>query len=185
VVDVGATALVVIDVQKGFDQADYWGPRNNPECEDNIAELIAAWRRGGGPIVYVRHDSTKPGSPFEPGTPGNELREFVDGEPDLFVVKHVNSAFLGDPDLHAWLTERGLGKLVLCGVQTNHCVESTARTAADLGYEVLFVLDATHTFDREGPDGAVIPADDLARATAASLHGEAATVVATRNLLSR
>ena len=182
-IEFDATALVVVDVQKGFDQSDYWGPRNNPACEENIAVLITAWRARGGPIVYVRHDSITPGSPFQPGTPGNALRDFVNGEPDLLVVKHVNSAFHGEPDLHAWLTERGVGSLALCGVQTNHCVETTARMAADLGYEVLFVLDATHTFDRAGPDGTVLTADELARATATSLHGEVATVVGTNDLL--
>lgn len=182
-VEFDATALVVIDVQKAFDHSEYWGRRNNPACEENIAALIAAWRARRGPLVYVRHDSITPGSPLQPGAPGNALRDFVNGEPDLLVVKHVNSAFSGEPDLHAWLTERGLGSVVLCGVQTNHCVETTARTAADLGYEVQFVLDATHTFDRAGPDGTVLTADELARATATSLHGESATVVGTHDLL--
>ena len=71
-VEFGATALVVIDVQKGFDQTEYWGPRNNPACEENIAALITAWRGRGEPLVYVRHDSVTPGSPFQPGTPGND-----------------------------------------------------------------------------------------------------------------
>lgn len=182
-VELDATALVVIDVQKGFDQSEYWGRRNNPACEENVAALIAAWRARRGPLVYVRHDSSTPGSPLQPGAPGNALRDFVNGEPDLLVAKQVSSAFYGEPDLHAWLTARGLGSLALCGVQTNQCVETTARMAANLGYEVLFVLDATHTFDRAGPDGTVLTADDLARATATSLHGEFVTVVRTHDLL--
>ena len=51
----GSTALVVVDVQRGFDDATHWGPRNNPDCEANIALLIDAWRTHGWPLVYVKH----------------------------------------------------------------------------------------------------------------------------------
>jgi nicotinamidase-related amidase len=181
--DLDSTALLVIDVQRAFADADYWGPRNNPGCEANIAALIAAWRAAGRPLVYVRHDSVEPGSPLAPGLPGNEFQEVVSGEPDLLVRKSVNSAFYGDPDLHAWLAQRGIGSIAVCGITTNHCVETTARMGANLGYEVLFALDATHTFDRTGPDGERLTADELARATATSLHGEFAAVVKTADLV--
>jgi nicotinamidase-related amidase len=173
-------ALVVIDVQKAFDDASYWGARNNPDCEANVAALIEGW---SGPRVYVRHDSDEPGSPLAPDHPGNAFKDVVTGSPDLLVSKQVNSAFYGDPDLHAWLQEREIGELVLCGITTNHCVETTARMAGNLGYDVKLVLDATHTFDRVGPDGLRLTADQLAQATATSLHGEFATVVSTREAL--
>jgi nicotinamidase-related amidase len=180
------TALVVVDVQTAFDDLAYWsttGRRNNPDCERNVAALIGAWRSAGRPLVYVRHDSDEPDSPLRPDRPGNAFRDLVAGEPDLLVSKRVNSAFYGEPDLHAWLQGRGIGSLAICGVTTNHCVETTARMAANLGYDVLFALDATHTFDRLGPDGTLVTADELARATAASLHGEFATVVSTAELV--
>ena len=184
--DLQKTALLVIDVQRAFADAEYFPPatRNNPECEANVAALISAWREAGGPLVYVRHDSVEPGSPLAPGLPGNAFQDVVSGEPDLLVTKHVNSAFYGDPDLHGWLGERGIASIAVCGITTNHCVETTARMGANLGYEVLFAIDATHTFDRTGPDGAVLSADELARATATSLHGEFATVVRTKGLVS-
>ena len=162
-------ALIVVDVQKGFDRADHWGPRNNPDCEANIAKLIAGW---DGPLVYVRHDSVEPDSPLAPGQPGNDFKDVIAGEPDLLVAKHVNSCFYGEPDLHEWLQSRGISKLAICGITTNHCCETTARMAGNLGYDVHFYIDATHTFDRGG-----LTADELARATAANLHGEFATVV--------
>jgi nicotinamidase-related amidase len=171
--DLQNTALVVVDVQQAFDDGEYWGRRNNPGCEANVAALIAAWRAAGAPIVYVRHE-------FE--THDWAFKDVVSGEPDLLVSKQVNSAFYGSPDLDAWLRERNLGAIALCGITTDHCVETTARMGANLGYEVLFVLDATHTFDRTGPDGTVMTADELARATATQLHEEFATIVSTSEL---
>ena len=181
-----ATALIVVDVQQAFDDARYWSPtarRNNPECEANVAALIAEWRERGRPLVYVRHDSDEDVSPLRPDEPGNAFKPEVSGEPDLLVAKRVNSAFYGDPDLHAWLGERGISQFALCGITTNHCVETTARMGGNLGYDVLFVLDATATFDRTGPDGELVTAEELTRATAASLHDEFATVVSTRDLV--
>jgi nicotinamidase-related amidase len=95
------------------------------------------------------------------------------------VTKQVNSAFYGEPNLHAWLLARKIDALVLCGITTNHCCETTARMAGNLGYDVRFVLDATHTFDRGG-----LTADELARATEANLQGEFATVVATADVIA-
>ena len=181
--DLGRTALVVVDVQQAFEDAGYWGVRNNPACEANIAALIAAWRAAGRPVVYVRHDSDEPDSPLRPDRPGNAFRPELDGTPDLLVTKQVNSAFHGDPDLAGWLRARGLTGIAVCGITTNHCCETTARVGGNLGFDVRFALDATHTFDRTGPDGTVMTADELARATATNLHGEFATVVRTEDLL--
>jgi nicotinamidase-related amidase len=175
-------ALIVVDVQRSFEDP-VWGPRNNPACESNIAKLIAAFRKHDRPVVFVRHDSASPEGRLRPGTPGNRFKDIITGTPDLLVAKSVNSAFYGKPDLHAWLQERKLAGIVVCGITTNHCCETTARMGGNLGYDVLFALDATHTFDRATPDGEVIPADEIARVTAANLHGEFATVVPTRALL--
>ncbi|WP_248960507.1 cysteine hydrolase family protein [Sphaerisporangium perillae] len=181
-------ALVVIDVQKGFEAA-YWGRRDNPDAEENIAALIRKWRAEERPIVVVRHDSHTPGSPLEPGTPGNELKDVVTealgaDAPDLLVTKTVNSAFYGEPDLGGWLRDHGVQQIVIIGIQTNMCNETTARMAGNLGYRVLYPIDAMHTFDAVGPDGEVVTAEDLTRATAASLHhGRFARVVRTADLL--
>src|SRR5215207_2470647 len=107
--DLERTALVVVDVQRAFEDAGYWGRRNNPDCEANVAALLAAWRAAERPVVFVRHDSDEPASPLRPGEPGNAFRPELTGEPDLLVTKQVNSAFHGDPDLAAWLHEHRLG----------------------------------------------------------------------------
>jgi nicotinamidase-related amidase len=178
-------ALVVVDVQLAFDDP-VWGRRNNPSCEENVLALVEDARDRGDAVVYVRHDSILPDSPLSPDRPGNALRpELQEREPDLLVTKDVNSAFLGEPDLHRWLTDRGIGTIAICGVQTNFCCETTARMGGNLGYDVRFVLDATHTFDLRGPGGHVFPADQVAEMTAANLHGEFATVLGTADYLKR
>lgn len=177
-------ALLVVDAQVGFEDPA-WGSRNNPACDANIGSLLDAFMRSGRPVVYVRHDSREPGSPLAPGTPGNELKAYLDSfRPNLLVSKSVNSSFHGEPDLDDWLRREGLSTIVVTGITTNHCCETTARVGGNLGYDVLFVLDATHTFDRQGPDGSWMTADELARATATNLHGEFATVASTREVLA-
>ena len=176
--------LVVVDAPQGFDDPA-WGRRNNDDCDANIASLVRVWAERGRPVVYVRHDSTEPGSPLHPSSPGNRLKDYLEPEPDLLVTKSVNSSFLGTPDLDAWLRDRDLDGIVVCGITTNHCCETTARMGGNLGHRVLFALDATHTFDRTGPDGSVVTADELMRVTATNLHDEFATVVSTQELVDR
>ena len=176
-------ALIVVDVQQGFDDP-VWGRRDNPDCERNIEALIAHWRAQGRPLVYVRHDSEEPGSSLQPGTPGNAFKDVVSGEPDLLVAKTVNSAFHGEPSLQTWLDAEGVETIYICGITTNHCCDTTARVGGNLGYSVRFVLDATHTFDRADPAGEIVPAELIARVTATNLHDEFATVVDTASVLA-
>lgn len=176
-------ALIVIDAQKGFDSPK-WGATHNPNCTANIEALLALWRERGWPVVLVRHDSASTGSPLAPGQPGNDLYDEVAGKHDLLVTKTVNSAFYGTPDLNAWLTAHNLERVVICGITTNYCCETTARMAGNLGYEVTFAIDATRTFDLTLLDGTVVPADNVAAITAANLHGEFATVSTTAEIVS-
>jgi nicotinamidase-related amidase len=181
--DLTDTALVVVDAQAGFDDA-WWGERNNPDCDRNIAALVDAFVATGRPVVYVRHASADPESPLHPDRPGHALKDYLAPyPPDLLVTKSVNSSFHGEPDLDAWLRGHGLRGLVVTGITTNHCCETTARVGGNLGYDVWFALDATHTFDRVGPDGTTMTADELARATATNLHGEFATVASSEQVL--
>lgn len=184
-------ALVVIDVQKGWEDEEFWGARNNPEADENIAALITAWQETGRPVVFVRHDSPTPDTPLKPGSSGNEFKDYVEarrgigGGPELLVTKTVNSAFYGTPDLDAWFKEAGITQFVVTGIQTNMCAEVTARMGGNLGYQVVFPLDATHTFDLTGPFGWRQTADELSRSTAISLHGgRFAKIVTTADLLA-
>jgi nicotinamidase-related amidase len=179
-------ALVVVDVQRGFHDPR-WPARNNPAFEANLRRLLDLWRDRGWPLVCVKHDSIRANSPFAPGTPGNELDADVleATEPDVLIAKSTNSAFLGTPSLKAWLDDREIETVVIAGIQTNHCAESTARTAGDLGYRMRFVIDATYTFDSETSDGETITADELTRATAANLAAESGEVLTTDELVAQ
>ncbi|WP_345750248.1 isochorismatase family protein [Microbacterium rhizophilus] len=128
----------------------------------------------------MRHDSANPASPLHPGNPGNAFVEAVARvRPQLSVTKAVNSAFYGTPDLESWLRDSRIERIVLCGIQTNMCVETTARMGGNLGFDVVVPLDATRTFDLAGPDGAVTPAATLMAATATNLHGGGFATVTT------
>ena len=183
-IDLRRPALIVVDVQAGFDNAEFWGPRDNPSCEGNIAALIRFWRSRSWPVVFVRHDSDNPLSPLSPSSSGHAFKDVIEGSPDLLISKRVNSSFYGTPDLDAWLRAEGIHQVVICGITTNHCCETTARMAGNLGYDTYFVIDATHTFDRVGLDGTTVPAATLSAITATNLHDEFATVVTTEDLLS-
>jgi nicotinamidase-related amidase len=172
------TALIVIDVQRAFDEWEAAGKRrNNPEALARIVELLAAFRAGKTPIFHIRHKSMRPNSSFAPGATGypvkDEARE-IEGEP--VIVKRVNSAFIGT-DLEARLRAAGIETLVICGATTNHCVETTTRMAGNLGFDARLVRDATWTFDRTGPDGDAHSAEDIHAMTLANLNGEFARIV--------
>jgi nicotinamidase-related amidase len=167
--------LLLVDVQQGLDHPRY-GARNNPGAEGRIAALLSAWRAAGRPVVHVQHMSVEPESPLRPELPGNAFKPEampMQGEPVF--RKNVNSAFMGT-DLEAHLRANGIGDLVIAGITTDHCVSSTVRMAANLGFTVTVVEDATATFERHGPDGTHYSADLMHRVTLASLHGEFATV---------
>lgn len=178
-------ALIVVDVQDGFDDPSLMGKRNNMDADKNIRAVIETWEESKRPIVTVQHNSIEIDSVLSPSNPGNSLKTYVKRvKPDLAVTKSVNSAFYGTPDLDKWLKSSDIHQIVIVGIQTNMCCETTARMAGNLGYDVIFVPDAMHTFDAVGPDGIVVTADELTRATVASLFdGEFAKIASTADLL--
>jgi nicotinamidase-related amidase len=172
------TALIVVDVQRAFDEWEAAGKRrNNPEAIARIADLLSAFRDRGAPIFHIRHQGTRPNSSFLPGATGypvkDEARE-IEGEP--VIVKRVNSAFIGT-DLETRLRAAEIKTLVICGATTNHCVETTTRMAGNLGFDARLVRDATWTFDRVGPDGDAHSAEEIHAMTLANLNGEFARIV--------
>ncbi len=175
--------LLIIDVQKGFDDTSHWGKRNNPQAEDNIARILGMWRQVGKPVVHIKHNSIEKNSPLRPGQAGNEFRDSVMPQPGEHVEeKTVNSAFIGT-GLEKYLRANGYDTLVIVGLTTDHCVSTSTRMAGNLGFNAYLVADATATFDKTGFDGKLYPAEELHACNLASLNEEFAIVITTEILL--
>jgi nicotinamidase-related amidase len=181
--EITGSALLVIDVQQGFDDPK-WGNRNNPDAEKNIARLLEFWRSKNWPVIHVQHNSTDPDSPLRPERSGNKFKESTRPlENEKIIGKNVHSAFIGT-DLESYLREHGIKTLIITGLTTNHCVSTTTRMSGNLGFTTYLVSDATATFDREGPHGEIFRAEDIHKISLANLHGEFATVVCTKDIVN-
>lgn len=175
-------ALILIDQQKAMEHP-HWGPRNNPGAERNIARLLGAWRERGWSVFHVKHDSTRPNSPFRPGQEGNDFKPHTASRPgETVVAKQVQSAFIGT-DLAARLEALGRPPLVICGVLLANSVESTVRIAANLGFTVRLAGDACWSCDKRDLTGRLWPAEDVHQLTLALLEGEYASVTTTDAIL--
>ena len=177
--------LLVVDVQQGFKDGKYWGKSGNEEALHNIELLVEHWRAKNLPLVLIKHNSSNPDSPLSPNSDGNLLVEFLAGPNDVIIQKSVNSAFYGAPDLHLWLQKRNFRNLVICGITTNFCCETTARMASNLGYNTTFVLDATDAYDLSLPSGERLPGKRVIELTGANLAAEFCEVVSTADALTR
>lgn len=176
------TALIIIDVQKGFDEP-VWGRRNNPQAEENILKLLETWRKNERPIFHIQHMSLSPTSSLNPGRPGNAIKDaFLPQAGESLIQKHVNSAFIGT-DLEQQLRELGCTSLVIVGLTTPHCISTTTRMAGNLGFETYLVSDATAAFELTDQNGKTYSAEEIHTVTLATLHSEFATVVETDLLL--
>jgi len=179
-----APALLVIDVQLGFDDPK-WGARNNPGAELKIAELLSVWRTHHWPVFHVKHNSTSAASPLRPASAGNRIKSVVAplaGEP--LVEKDVNSAFIGT-DLEARLRKANVAQVVIVGLTTPHCVSTTARMAGNLGFNTFVASDATAAFEWRAHDGTTIPPDTMHFHALAALHGEFATVATSAAIVEK
>lgn len=182
-----ARALLLIDIQVAFDDP-YWGARNNPQAEENAGRLLAHWRAAGAPVFHVRHLSVEPQSPLNPAFGRTGFHPAVtplEAEPTY--EKSVNSAFIGTT-LEADLRKAGIDQLVICGLTTPHCVSTTTRMAANLGFSVELVHDAcaafTQNVDTSWRDGGKTDAKFIHQAALDQLHGEFAEVVGTAEVLA-
>jgi len=177
-------ALILIDIQQGFDVLEWWGTgRNNADAEHNARLLLEHWRRNKWAVFHVKHNSVKPGSPLAPAHPGNAIKEEVaplPGEP--VIGKTVNSAFIGT-DLKQRLDDAGITTVVIAGLVTPHCVSTTARMAGNFGYNTFVASDATATFPSTTLDGKTIPAATVHEVSLATINKEFATVLPTQRLL--
>ncbi|TPG44176.1 cysteine hydrolase family protein [Flavobacterium pectinovorum] len=173
-------ALILIDIQKGFDNIEYWGgERNNLNAEENASQILNLWRENKLPVFHVQHCSSNPNSLLNENNVGNEIKELVkpiDGE--VIIRKNVNSAFIGT-NLKEQLDSANIKTLVILGLTTDHCVSTTTRMAGNFGYETFVISDATATFNKKGLDGQNFSAELMHETALASLNEEFATVITT------
>ncbi|MFJ2466467.1 cysteine hydrolase family protein [Pseudomonas sp. NPDC087615] len=176
-------ALIIIDQQKGILHPRL-GRRNNPDAEARILDLLGIWRSSGRPVIHVQHLSRSPESVFWPEQSGVEFQaRFVPQDGEWLIQKQVPDAFCGT-GLEARLREARIGQLIIVGVATNNSVESTARSAGNLGFEAWVAEDACFTFDKVDYFGTPRSAQEVHGMSLGNMDGEYATVVSSGRILA-
>ncbi|MEO7392559.1 MAG: isochorismatase family protein [Ramlibacter sp.] len=172
------SCLVLIDAQESFRQRPYFTERDIPAFLEAQNALVEACRKNGVPIVRIFHvDGPKtPPNPFalESGSV-RPLQGLAAFEPAATFHKSRHSALVGT-GLDVWLTQNGIGRLIISGIRTEQCCETTARHASDLGFQIDYVTDATLTFDMLHENGSQLPAADIKARTAAVLKDRFARI---------
>ncbi|SHK59669.1 Nicotinamidase-related amidase [Shimia gijangensis] len=182
-------ALLLIDIETAFRDLTFWGARNNPDAEDKAGRLLTQWRKAGAPVVHIRHVSTNPGSPLAAGKGGTDFMPQVAPLPGETVFeKSANSAFIGTT-LEAHLRDLGVTDVVTCGLTTPHCVSTTSRMAANLGFNTVLAHDACAAFAScaqtdWNPDLAPMSAEDIHNAAIAHIHGEFLTARTVESIIA-
>lgn len=179
------TALVVIDVQDSFRQHPSWSQISAPDIVERVASLVSHSRVVGDAVAWVLHASPGTGSSFDPV---NGLVRLAQGlEPfdgDIQVTKTSHNAFT-TTNLTQQFRRRGVTRVRICGIRTEQCVETTARLASDMGFEVDVVIDATATHPLALADGsATLPAQVVIERSAAALAGRFATITTLDEVLA-
>jgi nicotinamidase-related amidase len=180
------TALLIIDVQMGFAHRDAAGtPRSCPQAEQNIATLLTAFRASEDTVIHIHHHSMEENSVFRADLPGGAVQPFAQPvEDEAVIIKRVNSGFIGT-NLEADLRDAGINRLVMCGGVANFCVETTARMAGNLGFDVLYASDATWAYGATGPDGMEHSPEQVHSMSLCNLDGEFAQVLTTVQVLQK
>jgi nicotinamidase-related amidase len=179
------TALLVIDAQQSFALRPTWDPTEVPAYLENQNKLIAGFVSAELPIVRIFHEQPGDNSPFDPALghvrPLDGVMEFTAQHE---ISKQRHSAMVGT-DLQQWLEENEVTRLVVSGIRTEQCCETTTRHASDEGFEVDYVVDATLTFAMTHADGTTFGAADIRQRTATVLRDRFATIVTAEDAIFR
>lgn len=181
------TALLVIDVQDSFKALPRWEKRNNPAFEANLSKLIAECRALGHEIIWIMHQEFDDlQNPFHPEHPAYRLMDFLDRKPEEVLFEKTTRNSFTSTGLQQHLTQRGIQHLIVTGIQTEQCCETTTRVAGDLGYGVSYVTEATLTFPiKHWAKDEFISAEEIVKATEYHLAGRFATIHTVESVLEQ
>ena len=181
------TALLLIDVQQSFRARPYWSDQDVPAFLERCNTLVRGCAGRGIPVVQVFHTDPPHGAD-NPFSHASGLVRPLDGlapfDAALQVEKHRHSALVGS-GLPVWLHERGIRRLMVAGIRTEQCCETTTRHASDEGWEVDYITEATLTFAMQTPAGATLSAAQLKERTETVLKDRFATLCTVEQALER
>ena len=183
-------ALIVVDVQESFRRRPYFREQELPAFLRNVQSLIDRCQSRGIPIVQIFHEEPgdDAGNPFTAASGCVRAMRELTLQPDAVFRKSVHSAMFArsaeGTTLEEWLRRRGIGELLVTGIRTEQCCETTTRHAADLGFSVRYVTDATLTFPMRTRAGREVSAAEIRERTELVLDGRFARVVTTAGALS-
>lgn len=181
------TCLIVIDAQESFRHRPYFTADDLPAYLAAQNALIEGCLARGVPVVRVFH-SEGPEQSDNAFSQASGLVRPLQGlapfDASATFTKSRHSALVGT-GLDVWLTQHGIGRVIVSGIRTEQCCETTTRHASDLGWEVDYALDATLTWDMVQPNGQTLSADDIRSRTATVLQGRFATVTTAQQALAR
>ncbi|WP_427888423.1 cysteine hydrolase family protein [Kribbella sp. GL6] len=183
------TALIVIDVQESFRVRPNWQLVNHPDIADRVQRLVDAARARDELVVWVLHTEPGTGGAFDPAEGHVRLIDGLEPLPGEPMIRKTSHNAFTTTNLQQLLTQEGVSEIVVCGIRTEQCCETTARVGSDLGYDVVFVAEATATMAlahwsiREQAsveeilaDPRTLTADQVTKRTEYALAGRFATV---------
>jgi nicotinamidase-related amidase len=175
------TALIVIDVQESFRHMPFWTDTDLPAFAGKLQALIDGARTQGIPIVQILH--VRDNSPFALDSGHVTTLAPLAVTPDIVFHKHKHSALIGT-GLAEWLTHHSISRLIIAGIRTEQCCETTARHASDRGWTVDFVTEATMTFPMTDLAGTVHSAQAIKAHTEMVLSGRFARIATVTQALA-
>lgn len=181
-VPIGESALIVVDAQDSFKLGPRWEARNNRQFEDKVDRLISLYREQGLPVIFMLHSDEDEG--FHTDSPEYKLMDFINRRPDEPVFHKITRNSFTSTPLGAYLMEKNVRRIAVTGISMEQCCETTTRVAADLGYKVDFVIDATMTFPIPHPTipGRELSVEAIEERTVYALGGRFATITTVAEL---
>jgi nicotinamidase-related amidase len=176
------SALLVIDAQDSFKAGPRWQRRNNPDFEKNVSRLVDSYRSAGLPVLFFLDSDDD--EEFKPGSPYFKLMNFIKPEQsELVIIKTSRNCFTST-NLVDILSAANVKRVVVSGIKTEQCCETTARVASDLGYEVDFITEATLTFPIPHPEkGEEMSAEEVVRSTEYAVRNRFAHIMSVAGLI--